>query len=78
MNRLVAGIVAVVVVAAIVIAAVVFFIMRDDGSDEAEVMAIPVSTTPVVRADAVVVPIRSASLGMPAGGNGDRRAREGE
>ena len=68
MNRLVAGIVAVVVVAAIVVAAVVFFMMRDDGSGEGDAIAVPVSTAPVVRADAVVVPIRSAGLGMPSGG----------
>ena len=68
MNRLVAGIIAFVVVAAIVIGAVVFFIMRDDESDEGDARAAVVSTAPVVRADAVVVPIRSASLGMPSGG----------
>ena len=68
MNRLVAGIVAVVVVAVIVIAAVVFFIVRDDDSGEGEVSAVAESVAPVVRADAVVVPIRSASLGMPRGG----------
>ncbi len=68
MNRLVAGIIAFVVVAAIVIGAVVFFIMRDDESDEGDAREVAVSTAPVVRADAVVVPIRSASLGMPSGG----------
>ena len=68
MNRLVAGIVAVVVVAVIVIAAVVFFIVRDDDSGEGEVSVVAESAAPVVRADAVVVPIRSASLGMPRGG----------
>ena len=68
MNRLVAGIVAVVVVAVIVVAAVVFFIMRDDESDEVPLSATAVSTAPIVRADAVVVPIRSATLGMPSGG----------
>ena len=68
MNRLVAGIVAVIVVAVIVIAAVVFFIMRDDGSGEGDVSAIVESAAPVVRADAVVVPIKSARLGMPTGG----------
>ena len=68
MNRLVAGIVAVVVVAVIVIAAVVFFILRDDDSGEGDVSAVTESVAPVVRADAVVVPIRSASLGMPKGG----------
>ena len=68
MNRLVAGIIAFVVVAAIVVAAVLFFILRDDESDETVVGAAVVSTTPVVRADAVVVPIQSAGLGMPGGG----------
>ena len=68
MNRLVAGIVAVVIVAVIVGAAVFFFIMRDDESGEGDVSAMAVSAAPVVRADAVVVPIRSASLGMPMGG----------
>ena len=68
MNRLVAGILAVVVVAVIVFAAVFFFILRDDESGEGDVSAMAVSAAPVVRADAVVVPIRSASLGMPMGG----------
>ena len=68
MNRLVAGIVAVIVVAVIVIGAVVFFIMRDDDSEEGDVGAVMVSAEPIVRADAVVVPIRSADLGMPKGG----------
>ncbi len=68
MNRLVAGILAVVVVAVIVGAAVFFFILRDDESGEGDVSAMAVSAAPVVRADAVVVPIRSASLGMPMGG----------
>ena len=68
MNRLVGGIVAVVVVAAIVIAAVFFFILRDDEPDESATGAAPLSVALVVRADAVVVPIRSASLGMPRGG----------
>ena len=68
MNRLVAGIVAVVVVAVIVVAAVFFFILRDDESGEGDVSAVALSAAPVVRADAVVVPIRSASLGMPMGG----------
>ena len=68
MNRLVAGIVAVVIVAVIVGAAVFFFILRDDESGEGDVSAVALSAAPVVRADAVVVPIRSASLGMPMGG----------
>ena len=68
MNRLVAGIIAVVVVAVVVIAAVVFFVVRDDGEDEVGDLAPAASTAPVVRADAVVVPIKSASLGMPSGG----------
>ena len=68
MNRLVAGIVAVVIVAVIVFAAVFFFILRDDESGEGDVSAVALSAAPVVRADAVVVPIRSASLGMPMGG----------
>ena len=68
MNRLVAGILAVVVVAVIVAAAVFFFILRDDESGEGDVSAVALSAAPVVRADAVVVPIRSASLGMPMGG----------
>ena len=68
MGRLVAGIIAFVVVAAIVIGAVVFFIVRDDEPDEGTMSAAAVSTAPVVRADAVVVPIRSATLGMPSGG----------
>ena len=68
MNRLVAGIVAVVIVAVIVGAAVFFFMLRDDESGEGDVSAVALSAAPVVRADAVVVPIRSASLGMPMGG----------
>lgn len=68
MNRLVAGIVAVVVVAVIVVAAVVFFIMRDDELEEVALSATAVSMAPIVRADAVVAPIRSAALGMPGGG----------
>ncbi len=69
MNRLAAGIVAFIVIAVIVIGAVVyFFFMRDDGSDSAGVVAEPVITVPVVRADAMVVPIRSSDLGMPSGG----------
>ena len=67
MNRLVAGIVAVVVVA-VIVAAAVFFIMRDDESGGGEAGAMALDVAPVVRADAVVVPIRSASLGMPMGG----------
>ena len=66
MNRLVAGIVAVLIVA--VVGAVFFFILRDDESGEGDVSAVALSAAPVVRADAVVVPIRSASLGMPMGG----------
>ena len=68
MNRLVTGIIAVIIVAAIVIGAVVFFIMRDDESDEVDTSAMAMSAAPVVRADAVVVPIQSAGLGMPRGG----------
>ena len=68
MNRLVVGIIAFVVVAVIVIGAVVFFIMRDDDSEDSVVGAVVESAAPVVRADAVVVPIQSASLGMPKGG----------
>ena len=68
MNRLVVAIIALVVVAVIVGAAVFFFFMRDDEPDESALSAAPVSAVPVVRADAVVVPIRSASIGMPRGG----------
>ena len=68
MNRLAVAIIALVVVAVIVGAAVYFFIMRDDEPDESALSAVPVSAAPVVRADAVVVPIRSASLGMARGG----------
>lgn len=68
MKRLVGGIIAFLVVAAIVVGAVFFFILRDDEPDETNVSAAVVSTTPVVRADAVVVPLQSASLGMPNGG----------
>ena len=68
MNRLAVAIIAFVVVAVIVGAAVFFFIVRDDEPDESALGAVPVSVAPVVRADAVVVPIRSASLGMPMGG----------
>ena len=68
MNRLVVAIIALVVVAVIVGAAVFFFIVRDDEPDESALSAAPESVAPVVRADAVVVPIRSASLGMPRGG----------
>ena len=68
MNRLAVAIIALVVVAVIVGAAVFFFIVRDDEPDESALGAVPVSVAPVVRADAVVVPIRSASLGMPRGG----------
>ena len=68
MNRLVAGIIVFVIVAAIVVGAVVFFIMREDDSGEGDVSALAMSATPVVRADAIVVPIKSAKLGMPSGG----------
>lgn len=68
MNRLVVAIIAFVLVAVIVGAAVFFFIVRDDEPDESALESVPVSVAPVVRADAVVVPIRSASLGMPRGG----------
>ena len=68
MNRLVVGIVVFVIVAVIAGAAVFFFIVRDDEPDEGAASMATVSTAPVVRADAVVVPIRSASLGMPSGG----------
>ena len=68
MNRLAVAIIALVVVAVIAGAAVYFFIVRDDEPDEGALSAVPVSVVPVVRADAVVVPIRSASLGMPRGG----------
>ena len=68
MNRLAVAIIALVVVAVIVGAAVFFFIVREDEPDESALGAVPVSAAPVVRADAVVVPIRSASLGMPRGG----------
>ena len=68
MNRLVVAIIALVVVAVIAGAAVFFFVLRDDEPDESALSAAPVSVAPVVRADAVVVPIRSASLGMPRGG----------
>ena len=67
MNRLVAGIIAVIVIAAIVVGAVVFFFLDDD-SDEADISVATVSVAPVVRADAVVVPVQSAKLGMPSGG----------
>ena len=50
------------------IAAVVFFVMRDDDSEADGAGGAAISAAPVVRADAVVVPIRSASIGMPAGG----------
>ena len=68
MNRLVVGIIAVIVVAVVVVGAVVFFIMRGDDSDGGDVSAVIESATPVVRADALVVPVKSASLGMPTGG----------
>lgn len=68
MNRLVVAIIALVVVAVIVGAAVFFFIVRDDEPDESALGAVPESVAPVVRADAVVIPIRSASIGMPRGG----------
>ena len=68
MNRLVVGIVAFVIAIAVAAAAVFFFILRDDEPDEGAVSTVSVSTVPVVRADAVVVPIRSATLGMPSGG----------
>lgn len=69
MNRLVAGIVVVVVVAAIAIGAALFFLQREDADDStAGSIQASATVTPVVRADAVVVPIRSADLGMPRQG----------
>lgn len=68
MNRLVSGIIVFIIVAAIVAGTVVFFFMRGDDSAEEEVGVLAVSAVPVVRADAVVVPIHSANLGMPRGG----------
>ena len=68
MNKLVAGIIAFVVVAAIVVAAVFFLFLRDDEIDDGEQSVAVVSETPTVRADAVVVPLRSASLSLPRGG----------
>lgn len=68
LNRIVAGIVGVFVVAAIVIAAALFFILRDDADDEGAVSHAAVVAAPVVRADAVVMPVRSAYLSMPKSG----------
>ncbi len=70
MNKLVAGIIGVVIVAAIVIGAVVYFMVRDDDGDDgaAGVPSVSASVAPVVRADAVVIPIQSADLGMPRQG----------
>ena len=70
MNKLVAGIIGVIIVAAIVIGAVLFFIVRDDDEDDgaAAARSARVSAAPVVRADAVVIPIQSADLGMPRQG----------
>ena len=68
MNRLVAGIIAVIVVAAIVVGAVVFFFFWGDDSDEGDISPVAVIAKPLIRADAVVVPIKSAKLGMPSGG----------
>ena len=70
MNKLVAGIIGVIIVAAIVIGAVLFFIVRDDEEDDgaAAIRSARASAAPVVRADAVVIPIQSADLGMPRQG----------
>ena len=68
MNRIVAGIVGVFVVAAIVIAAALFFILRDDAADDGLASQVAVVAAPVVRADAVVMPVRSADLSMPKAG----------
>ena len=70
MNKLVAGIIGVIIVAAIVIGAVLFFIVRDDDEDDgaAAARSARASAAPVVRADAVVIPIQSADLGMPRQG----------
>ena len=68
MNRIVAGIVGVFVVAAIVIAAALFFILRDDAADDGLASQAAAVPTPVVRADAVVMPVRSADLSMPKAG----------
>ena len=70
MNKLVAGIIGVIIVAAIVIGAVLFFIVRDDDEDDgaAAARSARASVAPVVRADAVVIPIQSADLGMPRQG----------
>ncbi len=68
MNRIVAGIVGVFVVAAIVIVAALFFILRDDAADDGLASQAAAVATPVVRADAVVMPVRSADLSMPKAG----------
>ena len=79
MNRLIAGIIAFVVIAAIVIGAVVYFFFIRDDSEGDPWDAIPLNAVPELRADAVVVPIRSASLGMPSGGTvTDVLAREND
>lgn len=68
MNKLVSGIAVVVVIAVIAIgAAVYFFAVRDDGAQDQA--ALPVAAaTPVVRADAVVVPVKDIRLAMPRQG----------
>ena len=67
MNRVVAGIVAVVAVAAVVIGVALFFILRDDDDDGARAV-VPISAAPLVRADAVVMPAQGVRLSMPKAG----------
>ncbi len=67
MNRVVAGIVAVVAVAAIAIGVALFFILRDDDDDGARAV-VPISAAPLVRADAVVMPAQGVRLSMPKAG----------
>ncbi len=71
MNRIVAGIIVVVVIAAIVVAGVLYFVLRDDGSEEAAtaaLLAAQQAAEPIVRADAIVVPLDSVDLAMPRSG----------
>ena len=67
MNRVVAGIVAVVAVAAIAIGVALFFILRDDDDDGARAV-VPISAAPLLRADAVVMPAQGVRLSMPKAG----------